>query len=83
MSVGPEGRSGDAQAHPQALCHTLGNPVPVPPTLGPGGQVGGGFLGELSDKGIGCQLIEAMFGFSSRDRKLLEALGFLGPWKNR
>ena len=41
ISVGPEGRSGGAQAHPRALCHTLGNPVPVPPTLGPGGQVGG------------------------------------------
>ena len=41
MNVGPKGRSGDAQPHPQALCHTLGNPVPVPPKLGPGGQVGG------------------------------------------
>ena len=41
MNVGPKGRSGDAQPHPRALCHTLGNPVPVPPKLGPGGQVWG------------------------------------------
>ena len=41
MNVGPKGRSGDAQPHPRALCHTLGNPVPVPPKLGPGGLVGG------------------------------------------
>ena len=40
-NVGAKGRSGDAQPHPRALCHTLGNPVSVPPKLGPGGQVGG------------------------------------------
>ena len=41
MNVGAKGRSGDAQPHPRALCHTLGNSVPVPPKLGPGHQVGG------------------------------------------
>ena len=40
MNVGAKGRSGDAQPHPRALCHTLGNPVPLP-KLGPGGQFRG------------------------------------------
>ena len=39
MNVGAKGGSGDAQPHPRALCHTLGNPVPVSAKLGPGGQV--------------------------------------------
>lgn len=64
MNVGPKGRSGDAQPHPRALCHTLGNPVPVPPKLGSPGQVWGGLLGELSDRGIRCQLREGMFRLS-------------------